>query len=733
MDSDSDCSTLAPATKKNGVDAVPDATKIPRPPNAFILYRNVHQPLLVASHKGQGMSSRDFSSMIGEQWRNEDPRIKQKFQNDAKTRMLEHRDKYPNYKYRPNVKAVPKLQPLAKSAPSKRGAILKKSVKKVAVRDRDAYEISSAEESDLIKGDSKMDTAAPVVKRKTSKSTVLVPRSKSKPSLTPSPLDDEEPLTIRLQTSLFKRNKYPTFSNGMVSANAAPKVLVKSEPESFGYPSSGNLSTTSKSPKKTIHDKTNTKPYNRVRPSTSYRSNSESSIASSHQSAHTKQRTTNNSASTATAADICSSGSSCEDDVMTDNASEYEFPSVTFSRASTISVAHDFEALRVQDCDSVSFVFGVGHRVESPALDVDDEETDDETFVPIKEKHFFPISGSSNDSFTSASSTSSSVIPMHQMPPLVSSNVDSTPFSYNNAREQMTVDPTLETFQQVFVYDWPSPPPPTKTQHHGPPYSIQPKHYHQDQRSMQAPSVTATTSALPQQAYFANILSPSLSDSATPTLLNSVTPVIPPISVTQNVNNNNGFSSYMSNQQQYPPPNYHSSILDQATNSQPQAQPQAHPRPFPPIDSTDYPFPSLAPRGLYAKPKKTIPTLKLNTSNSGIKSLLVVDGMKSAGLWLTSAKVLSPMTCGVMFNGDDLLAARTPVANSMSAAAVSSGSLFSAFGGSSGGATPRASTGFGGFFGGGGNGGRRTSVFEFLGGLSPMRPSPPVPGQNPFW
>ncbi|KAJ3062674.1 hypothetical protein HDU98_001465, partial [Podochytrium sp. JEL0797] len=40
-----------------------DPKVIPRPSNAFILYRNDHQPLLVERHRGQGMSSRDFSKM----------------------------------------------------------------------------------------------------------------------------------------------------------------------------------------------------------------------------------------------------------------------------------------------------------------------------------------------------------------------------------------------------------------------------------------------------------------------------------------------------------------------------------------------------------------------------------------------------------------------------------------------------------------------------------------------
>ncbi|KAJ3121389.1 hypothetical protein HK100_012401, partial [Physocladia obscura] len=81
--------------KKKGREGV-----IPRPPNAFILYRSFKQPALVAECKGEGKSSRDFSQRIGVMWADETPAVRSHFQALAAERMKQHRIAYPEYKYR---------------------------------------------------------------------------------------------------------------------------------------------------------------------------------------------------------------------------------------------------------------------------------------------------------------------------------------------------------------------------------------------------------------------------------------------------------------------------------------------------------------------------------------------------------------------------------------------------------------------------------------------------------
>ncbi|TPX76682.1 hypothetical protein CcCBS67573_g02045 [Chytriomyces confervae] len=90
--------------------------RVPRPPNAFILYRKDTQPRLVLEYKGKGRSSRDFSSMVGQMWQNESPVIKAYYQSMAKDRLAEHRRLYPDYCYRPK-KDTTSAKPKTKSKP----------------------------------------------------------------------------------------------------------------------------------------------------------------------------------------------------------------------------------------------------------------------------------------------------------------------------------------------------------------------------------------------------------------------------------------------------------------------------------------------------------------------------------------------------------------------------------------------------------------------------------------
>ncbi|CAG8458425.1 1641_t:CDS:2 [Diversispora eburnea] len=81
-------------SSKNGKNKKP-----PRPPNAFILYRRLKQPSIVASH--QGITNNEVSKEIGKMWHEESMEERNKFQKMAEAAKEEHMRKYPEYRYRP--------------------------------------------------------------------------------------------------------------------------------------------------------------------------------------------------------------------------------------------------------------------------------------------------------------------------------------------------------------------------------------------------------------------------------------------------------------------------------------------------------------------------------------------------------------------------------------------------------------------------------------------------------
>ncbi|KAI7163169.1 hypothetical protein KC349_g1548 [Hortaea werneckii] len=73
--------------------------KIPRPRNAFILYRQHHQAQVVAQNPG--LANPEISKIIGEQWQNQIPEIKNKWKALAEEEKLRHQQQYPTYRYQP--------------------------------------------------------------------------------------------------------------------------------------------------------------------------------------------------------------------------------------------------------------------------------------------------------------------------------------------------------------------------------------------------------------------------------------------------------------------------------------------------------------------------------------------------------------------------------------------------------------------------------------------------------
>ncbi|KAF8852684.1 hypothetical protein BDZ45DRAFT_694896 [Acephala macrosclerotiorum] len=77
--------------------------KIPRPRNAFILYRQHYQAQVVAQHPG--LANPEISKIIGEQWREQAPEIKNDWKRLAEIYKQEekqrHSRQYPGYRYQP--------------------------------------------------------------------------------------------------------------------------------------------------------------------------------------------------------------------------------------------------------------------------------------------------------------------------------------------------------------------------------------------------------------------------------------------------------------------------------------------------------------------------------------------------------------------------------------------------------------------------------------------------------
>ncbi|KAJ3299778.1 hypothetical protein HK104_007056 [Borealophlyctis nickersoniae] len=73
--------------------------KIPRPKNSFMEYRAEKQPLILKQYTGS--SSKDLSRIIADMWNAEPAEIKAVYQRRAERGRMEHRVRFPDYKYAP--------------------------------------------------------------------------------------------------------------------------------------------------------------------------------------------------------------------------------------------------------------------------------------------------------------------------------------------------------------------------------------------------------------------------------------------------------------------------------------------------------------------------------------------------------------------------------------------------------------------------------------------------------
>ncbi|TFK33667.1 high mobility group box domain-containing protein, partial [Crucibulum laeve] len=77
-----------------------DASYIPRPPNAFILFRSSFIKSQQVPGKVEGNHS-TLSKIIGMYWRSLSDAERQSWEDKAKLAQIEHRRRYPDWRFRP--------------------------------------------------------------------------------------------------------------------------------------------------------------------------------------------------------------------------------------------------------------------------------------------------------------------------------------------------------------------------------------------------------------------------------------------------------------------------------------------------------------------------------------------------------------------------------------------------------------------------------------------------------
>ncbi|KAF2404928.1 hypothetical protein EJ06DRAFT_518010 [Trichodelitschia bisporula] len=77
--------------------------KIPRPRNAFILYRQRHQQTIIARHPG--LPNPEISKIAGELWRAEPESVKSEWKHLAEEEKARHAQQYPDYRFQPRHKS----------------------------------------------------------------------------------------------------------------------------------------------------------------------------------------------------------------------------------------------------------------------------------------------------------------------------------------------------------------------------------------------------------------------------------------------------------------------------------------------------------------------------------------------------------------------------------------------------------------------------------------------------
>ncbi|KAJ6784752.1 hypothetical protein PWT90_04662 [Aphanocladium album] len=90
---------MKPESSRETICLCTPTPKIPRPRNAFILYRQHHQSQVTADNPK--LSNPEISKIIGEKWKHEAEDVKDTWKKLAEEEKQRHQHQYPNYRYQP--------------------------------------------------------------------------------------------------------------------------------------------------------------------------------------------------------------------------------------------------------------------------------------------------------------------------------------------------------------------------------------------------------------------------------------------------------------------------------------------------------------------------------------------------------------------------------------------------------------------------------------------------------
>ncbi|KAK4702280.1 hypothetical protein P7C70_g3944, partial [Phenoliferia sp. Uapishka_3] len=82
------------------------AGHVPRPPNAWILYRSQSIQKLKEDPAFEKMRQPDISKIVGRLWREETDEVKQWYQHKAECKKAEHKNMYPEYRFLPRARKI---------------------------------------------------------------------------------------------------------------------------------------------------------------------------------------------------------------------------------------------------------------------------------------------------------------------------------------------------------------------------------------------------------------------------------------------------------------------------------------------------------------------------------------------------------------------------------------------------------------------------------------------------
>ncbi|KAH7108103.1 hypothetical protein BKA62DRAFT_7239 [Auriculariales sp. MPI-PUGE-AT-0066] len=123
--------------------------KIPRAPNAWIIYRKDRVNEYRKEHPGQTPTQKDLSKWIGAKWAAETERVKSHYSALADQAAIEHAARYPGYKYKPEKKADKQKRLAAEKEVKAKAREVPGGVKRTARRRAGGPQVSPTPVADL--------------------------------------------------------------------------------------------------------------------------------------------------------------------------------------------------------------------------------------------------------------------------------------------------------------------------------------------------------------------------------------------------------------------------------------------------------------------------------------------------------------------------------------------------------------------------------------------------------